>query len=76
MYAGLLLALMALIGGLLYRSRLSRVTGGGETPVTDDVVRQIVETGRVEIDEPLDLDEIQEEEARFWEEQWDEPDEW
>jgi hypothetical protein len=44
--------------------------------LTDDMIRQIEERGRVELDEPLDLDQIQEEEARFWEEHWDDPDEW
>jgi hypothetical protein len=44
--------------------------------LTDDMIRQIEERGRVELDEPLDLGQIQEEEARFWEEHWDDPDEW
>ncbi|CAN5857496.1 hypothetical protein BH23GEM9_BH23GEM9_36550 [soil metagenome] len=76
MYFGILLGIIALAGGLVYRSRLMRATGPGETRITDDVVKQIEEAGWVDIDEPLDIDEIKEEEARFWEEPWDEPDEW
>lgn len=65
----LLLALLVLIAGLVYRRRVTRF----ERRITDDMLRQIENRGRVEMDEPLDLDEIQEEERRFWEETWDEP---
>jgi hypothetical protein len=75
MYAGILLGLVALVGGLLYRSRLVRAIGGDGPALTDDLVRQIEDTGFIEFDDPLDLNEIQEEEARFWEEHWDEPEE-
>jgi hypothetical protein len=46
--------------------------------VDDDAVRSILERGVLvtEDDEPLDYDEIDEEERRFWSESWDEPDEW
>jgi hypothetical protein len=45
--------------------------------LTDDMVRQIEERGHIDVDEPLDLEEIQDEEARFWEEQpWEETDEY
>ena len=45
--------------------------------VTDDMIRQIEERGRVDVEEeePLDFETIEEEEARFWEETWDEPEE-
>lgn len=65
----LLLALLVLIAGLVHRRRVTRF----ERRITDDMLRQIENRGRVEMDEPLDLDEIQEEERRFWEETWDEP---
>lgn len=45
----------------------------------DDDVRTILETGELvtDEDEPLDLDEIEEEERRFWrDERWDEAEEW
>jgi hypothetical protein len=44
--------------------------------VDDDAVRRILETGRLTSAEepPLDLEEIEEAEERFWSEPWDEPD--
>jgi hypothetical protein len=75
-YLGILLGLLALGAGLTFRSRLTRVIGSSDPVLTDDMIRQIEANGRVELDEPLDHGQIQEEEARFWEEQWDEPDEW
>jgi hypothetical protein len=75
-YYGLLIGVLALAAGLVYRSRLNEAIGSGQAVLSDDMIRQIEEGGSVELDEPLDLDEIQEEEARFWEEPWDEPDEW
>jgi hypothetical protein len=75
-YFGVLLGLLAVAAGLMYRSRLTRVIRSGDPVLTDDMIRQIEDRGRVDIEEPLDLDEIEEEEARFWEEPWDEPDEW
>ena len=42
----------------------------------DDQIRQIEEFGTVAVDdEPLDFEEIEEEEERFWAESWDEPEE-
>lgn len=76
MYFGLLLGILALAGGLYYRSRLTDVAARGGPTLSDDMLRQIEESGYIELDEPLDLEDIQEEEARFWEEPWDEPDEW
>ena len=76
MVFGIFTALLALAGGLIYRSRLGRL-GGRRGMLTDDMIRQIEEQGalHVELDEPLDLKQIREEEERFLEETWDEPDE-
>lgn len=45
--------------------------------LTDAMVRDIVEHGRIEADTetppPLDLEEIRREEDRFWAETWDRP---
>ncbi|MDX1674152.1 MAG: hypothetical protein R3314_05045 [Longimicrobiales bacterium] len=41
--------------------------------LTDGAIRQIEASGRLEVDEPLDLDEAAAEEERFWGETWDEP---
>lgn len=76
MYIATILGILALAGGLMYRARRVRASG---TPriLTDDMVRQIEESGHIDVDEPLDLEEIQDEEARFWEEQpWEETDEY
>jgi len=44
--------------------------------LTDDMIEQIERRGSVDVDEPLDLDDIADEEARFWdEERWDDADE-
>jgi hypothetical protein len=75
-YYGLLVGMLALAAGLVYRSRLSRVIGSSQPVLDDDMIRQIEERGSLEVEEPLDISEIREEEARFWEEPWDEPDEW
>jgi len=60
----------------MYRARRLRALRTPRT-LTDDMVRQIEESGHIDVDEPLDLEEIQDEEARFWEEQpWEETDEY
>jgi hypothetical protein len=74
-YTGLLIGLLALAACLIHRSRLAREVGGQESVLSDDMIRQIESSGWIEVDEPLDHREIREEEARFWEEPWDEPDE-
>jgi hypothetical protein len=70
---GIAFAVLAAVAGALYLLRLREGISGDR--VTDDIIEQIETTGRVELDEPLDLDEIADEEARFWdEERWDEAD--
>ncbi len=45
--------------------------------LVDEAIRRIETEGRVEVDEPNDLDHIREEEARFWDETaWDDPEEY
>ncbi len=73
------LASLLLAAGILLRIRLRKRLGTGRKPeVDDDAVRRILETGALDdgVPEPLDLDEIEEEERRFWSETWDEPEEW
>ena len=73
-----LLTTLVFIAGISLRSRLRERMASDEPRVDDDAVRRILETGRLatDEDEPLDLEEIEEEERRFWSESWDEPDEW
>lgn len=61
---------LVIVAGLGARRRIGRVTGKG---LSDDAIRQIEASGRAELDDPLDLDEAAEEEERFWDESWDEP---
>lgn len=71
---GLAIGVLAAVGGLLYLLRLRE--GVSADRVTDEMIEQIENVGRVEVDEPLDLEEIADEESRFWEEErWDEADE-
>ena len=69
---------LIVVVGLLMRNRARRAIGRAELSVDDDAVRRIIEEGVLELaeDEPLDLDEIEEEERRFWEQTWDEAEEW
>lgn len=74
---GFVLAGLAFIAGLVFRSRIRRLRAEEATTLNDAMIRQIEENGWVDVDEPLDHDTIQEEEARFWEEEpWEEADEW
>ena len=72
---GVGLAILAMAAGVSLGVR-RRESYGAPTPVVDDdVIRTIIEKGEVyvEEDEPLDLDEVDDEEERFWSESWDEP---
>lgn len=68
-----------LAGGLvvswwLRRRQLREEIGRADARLDDDAVGQILREGRLYLEEtpPLDLDEIAEEEQRFWsEESWD-----
>ena len=72
------LGALVLLGGVVVRRKLDASLDDAEPSLDDDAIRRIVETGTLGVDEdpPLDLEEIEEEEDRFWSESWDEPDEW
>lgn len=70
------LGALVVVGGLAVRRR---IRASRDRPVLDDdAVRRIVDTGRFPGDEdpPLDIDEIEEAEDRFWSESWDDPEDW
>ncbi|MGH7501030.1 MAG: hypothetical protein ACREL7_04660 [Longimicrobiales bacterium] len=70
------IAVLTIIGGLAAWRRIRAIRGrNGAATVTDEMIRAIETGGRVEVDEPLDLEAIENEESRFWEETWDEPEE-
>lgn len=66
-FAGLLLVAVV----LWLRQRFGMKRDG----LTDDQILAIEAQGRVEVEDELDLDAIRDEETRFWEESWDEPEE-
>jgi hypothetical protein len=70
-----ILTVLALAGGLMLRARLGRVVRGEEPVLSDDMMRQIEHDGYIELDEPLDMEQIRDEEARFLDEyRWEESD--
>lgn len=73
--SAVLLAVLAVAGGVLYRNRVRDYVGRSRGIVDDDVIRRIETHGRVDVEEPLDLDEVRREEERFWSETWDRPEE-
>lgn len=74
MFTSLLFAVLAVAAAVAYRRRLRRRIGPSR--LSDDEILRIEREGVIEIDEPLDRDEIRAEEERFWSESWDEPEEW
>ena len=69
-----LLALLGAAAAIVMRRRIRDYVGGADV-LDDDMIRRIEQEGVVEVEEPLDLDEVREEEERFWSETWDIPDE-
>ena len=69
---------MVIIAGILRAKRRNEMFGADAKPrLTDGQIRQLEERGWVDVEEPLDYEEIDDEEARFWEESnWDEPEEY
>ena len=68
------IGLLAVVAGIAARRRL-RVAAGDD--LTESMIRRIEGVGSLEFDpdEPLDHEEIREEEREFWEQTWDEPEE-
>lgn len=76
MLVAIVTGILALTAGLIYQARRQRTSALFAQGLTDDMVRQIEEQGSIDVDDPLDLEEIQEEEERFWEEApWEDPEE-
>jgi hypothetical protein len=63
------LAVLVVVAGLLARR------GERKNALTDDLVRQIEKTGRIDREdvEPLDIRDIREQEDDFWAQSWDRP---
>lgn len=69
------LAELVLIVALVGRWRAHVGGARQESLLDDEAIRRIETEGRIEIEEGLDLDRIDQEERRFWNQYWDEPDE-
>ena len=67
-------AVLVAVAAWAARRRLGGFGAGEE--LTDEQLRRIESTGRIEVEEPLDLREAAEEEERFWDESWDQPEPW
>lgn len=72
------LSILAFAAGVSLRVRLKEGRAAPRPVVDDQAVRAILETGTltIEEDEPTDQRQVEEEERRFWSEEWDEPEEW
>lgn len=69
-----LLGVLLVVAAIAYRRRLTGLRD--QHRLTDEEIRRIENEGVLETEnEPLDLDAIRDEESRFWEETWDEPEE-
>ena len=73
-YLFLGLAVLVAVVGWEVRRRLREQTREG---VTDEIVRRIETVGRVDAEdvEPVDLEQVRQEEDEFWAQTWDEPEE-
>lgn len=69
-FIAIFLGMLAFAGALVYRARWPQASLSAPI-LTDDMVRQIEQAGYIDLDEPLDLEQIQDEEARFWEDEGD-----
>ena len=66
--------MLVAVAGWRVRHRLRHQT---RSVVTDDIVHQVETLGRVDAEdvEPVDLERVRAEEAGFWAQTWDEPEE-
>ena len=69
---------LVVAAGLRLHIRRKEALASSVHVVDDEAIEQILQIGelRVEDSDPLDQDEIDDEEERFWSESWDEPTEW
>jgi hypothetical protein len=74
---GAFLAALAIAAGLSIHFRRRELLAASLSTVDDRAIELILRKGELFVDdEPLDLDEIDEEEQRFWSETWEEPEDW
>jgi len=74
---GIVLVALAVAAGFVTRRRIRIYRAEPGTRLTDEHIRQLEACGFIEMEDPLDLTDIEDEETRFWEEtSWEEPDEY
>lgn len=66
-------ALTVAAGWTLYERRRAL---SSDPVVDDEAIQRILDTGELYVEEPLNLEAIDEEEERFWSETWEEPEDW
>ena len=72
------LTVLVVTAGVSLRMQL-RSRGEKNRPSVDDAaIEEILATGALTTDEdsPLNIEQIDDEEQKFWSQTWDEPDEW
>ena len=72
------LAALVVAAGFSLHLRRKEVVASTAPVIDDSAIERILQTGEliVEEPEPLDQEEIDDEEERVWSDSWDEPTEW
>ena len=77
LFFGTTLTILVMAAALRMYMRRKELFASNVPALDDNAIDTILEIGELSTDEdePLDLEEIDEEEERFWTESWDEPEE-
>ena len=72
------LTVLVVTAGVSLRMQLRDRVEKNRPSVDDVAIEEILATGALTTDEdsPLNIEQIDEEEQKFWSQTWDEPDEW
>ena len=72
------LTVLEVTAGVSLRMQLRNRVEKNRPSVDDAAIEEILATGALTTDEdsPLNIEQIDDEEQKFWSQTWDEPDEW
>ena len=72
------LTVLVVTAGVSFRVQLRDRVEKNRPSVDDAAIEEILATGALTTDEdsPLNIEQIDDEEQKFWSQPWDEPDEW
>ena len=72
------LTVLVVTAGVGFRVQLRDRVEKNRPSVDDAAIEEILATGALTTDEdsPLNIEQIDDEEQKFWSQTWDEPDEW